>query len=648
MINSTKKKLKHESLIAGALLKFESVDILDIEMLCIFLEEAGFSLPAEFDYKFPHIDGYINCEDSGKIYFRRGLDIEGQIKGTSGTMRELFESVAGRELTEFFRTFDIKRFEEGKNRKLEEEKQLILNSGSVLLISDKLEDYTRFRRYGFKNVDYFSSVVRAEIYFTEKPQELEKYQIIAVGSHLAIDHFRNLRLSNKIRELKTKKRILEVDFSGHVFDNRELYFVTLYNYRSWRSYYMSESKLTDAMNDIIMGAIVNEVPDSIRLDAPFVPADIDKGIVRMMPFPKKKKDLKILLLSHTKDRELQSKLENSLGVNITIKEEDNYAFEDIVWDLGEYDIIIGSDLYSGRIPLVYTECSTQCKYTGRPLVTLVSYKDHAGEICSNDVVEDNYVKGSNISLQYSYGGYSLQEDTFYRTEYVAPRIVSIDIENDGFVQYDQKRQSDLESVLEVAVRLYNDKAGEMGNRLQDALGFKSPSEFYLYSRKLFEEEKSRREELLMPIRMIDDISGMIKDFLKYRKLSLIIDKIPDINIRESETGHRVEIVLKGKVLSSLTFSKGSEAVKNLRVFNIQMITKKGTLSAPVNVGVYPDVLKQLNVPRRPDEREWSVINAIYKKLQTDVLPIIESAKAKEEGQNSGKVIRIYRKDDKKA
>lgn len=641
------KILKYESIISAALLRFDKLDILDIELLCDLLVQAGFNVPIEFDYKFFGVGRYIRIDDSRIIRFRAGIDLNSRIPGTFNTIRDLFESVAGRSLTIFLNSLDVDSFRRQKERKVSEEKEAILDFAGVLLISDDFEDYIRFKKYGYKNVDYFPSVVRAEIYFAEKPKELEKYQVLVFGSQSTIDGYRNRRLTNLIRKLETQKRILSVDISNCAINGVETCYMSFSNYRSWQNYYVANQPLKSAMDNLILGAIANRIPEQIDLNVPFWPADIPEKIFPIKQFPKRKKDLRILFLgsfvNSAKEDIFTKKVMNSMGLNIALRNEDNFSNEDVMSSLGDYDIIVGNEQYFGKIPLLCENCSTLCGFTGRPLAVLLTYKDFE-TLIPQDIIDDEYVAGSSVALKYSFGGYKLESKTLHNLSFTVPVTMS----NAGgqFENDNKKDEVVLEAVIEVAMGIYASKAKDMGYALLDSEGLRSPNDFHLSFESAHAEEETHVDEELKPNRIIEGILTIMKDYLKYKKSSLIVGSPREVSISESDSGYRVDIVHEGITLCALTFSKNSDSIRNLVIFNIQINTKKGRLSEPMTVGVYHKSMTSSSVPRRPDDREWQTINGIYTKLKMDVLPLIDDVRAKE--QNGGKIIRFAKNDKMKA
>ena len=61
------------------------------------------------------------------------------------------------------------------DKEKEIEKVRFLNNANVLLISERQEEYDELVKYGFKNIDYFKSLVIADKYFKLHPERLYKY-----------------------------------------------------------------------------------------------------------------------------------------------------------------------------------------------------------------------------------------------------------------------------------------------------------------------------------------------------------------------------------------------------------------------------------------------------------------------------------------
>lgn len=634
MVSKNRKiVLDFQQIVAGALLKFRSIDILDLELIVAKLEESGFVVPEEFDYKLGNICEYIKHHDNGEICFRKRVDY------SNVEVMDLFKRIAGRSLLDFFAKVDAIAFKKEKGKLLAEEGNRLLNSGRVLLISDDLKDSERFREYGFRNVDHFTSVVRAELYFFKRPLELDNYQVIVLGRHLAIDNFRNRGLARKINALKNANRVLVTNFSAYELDDTNLYYVSASNYRSWQQWFFEEKRLDDAMRDIVVSAISVGATDSIECDIVFTPCRQDLGIIPKKELPKTVQDMSILYLTTIKDMSSARMIAKNLGLRVTFVEEDNFAFDQVVDRLSDFDMIIGSEDYSKSLSMSSVECSTQCKYTGKPMVLLATYKNRYHLEGPKNDFADTVIYGKQISLDYTFGNYSLQPEEIRSIEFGVPKVS--DRNEDVASRYMREELGDIEAILSACVNLYNEKAQILGNGSLDVGNLKSASEYQSLLTETFVAEEARIDVAFAPIKKIDEIMTMIKDYCAYRSKGLVPKSLAGLKISETESGYMVEVRLQGQALSAFTFSKNGSSVENVRVFNIRFRTKQGRLSDPMNVGVYPCNCSLPGLPRQPKEREWDVINGIYKKLLTSVAPLLDGAREKEA---KGKSFTIQKKN----
>src|SRR5699024_756738 len=114
---------------------------------------------------------------------------------------------------------DIEKYKIEKEKTLKDNKEKVLNEANVLLISDIQDDYDELVKYGFKNVDYFKSIIRADSYFAEHPEELEKYHIILKGNqnvqHCCFEG--DDELDRTINRLRDKKHILKSSLHRYDF-----------------------------------------------------------------------------------------------------------------------------------------------------------------------------------------------------------------------------------------------------------------------------------------------------------------------------------------------------------------------------------------------------------------------------------------------
>ena len=137
-----------------------------------------------------------------------------------------------------------------------------------------------------------------------------------------------------------------------------------------------------------------------------------------------------------------------------------------------------------------------------------------------------------------------------------------------------------------------------------------------------DKETERKRIALAPIEAFDSIKGTIAHYLKLKKEGVITKKPVDINIIESKDGIRLENIYQNNIMCVLTYRKSNEK-GNLRVFEIQTLSKKGKLSNSQTVGLYTQKYENLEfIPNKPDEKQYKALESIRKKINTSICPLI--------------------------
>ncbi len=180
-------------------------------------------------------------------------------------------------------------------------------------------------------------------------------------------------------------------------------------------------------------------------------------------------------------------------------------------------------------------------------------------------------------------------------------------------------------IIGASVNAYNDALLQMNRPSISDLDIKSAEEFDKEYEVIDKKEEERKEAALAPIKSFDSIIYAVSDYLDYRKKGLISQLPEGLKITEGKNGIRVENIYQGRTICAITFPKKYKQ-KNLRIFKIQTLSKKGTLSAPETIGLYTRKYENLeSVPNRPDERQTNALVSIDKKINVSLCPLNDEA-----------------------
>lgn len=613
-----KDKISYEQLYAGALLKFDNIDNVDLSLLVKDFEEKTNKNISGLWEIVKNIGKYSKCAKNGTISLRDEYTLDYFIEEEGCTLREKLIKVCGDVVKNYFDNIDIENYKQTKEELLKESKDKTINNANILLISDIQEDYDALIEYGFKNIDYFKSIVRADEYFAKHPEQLEKYHIILKGNQnvqrCCLDG--DVPLDRKIREQRDKKNIFEPSLNSYKYRDHTEYVSYLcdnYNRRSWDAHELSYSALFDRL---IENILINNTLEKIDIKTQKFMEYVDYENPNKLPLPSKKSDLKILYLDSIRISQYAERIAQELGLNITFKEDDNCGLgRHIKTNLGNYDIIIASKLYSSNLLWMNCESTEQCKDTGRQLTLLATYDDHNIWGIDKDL-------GDKLELGYSYGGNLAPNAKIYDKEFrVLRQLIDVEGKEEYWVKYDQSDYTDMKAILESSVSLYNDVLKQKNNIGLIDIDFKSVDDFENEYVLADEEKTKKREAELAPIRAFDNIRYSVLSYLNNVRKGFINEIPQGLRITEGEDGIEVENIYEGRTLCTIVFPKEYKK-DNLRIFDIQTISKKGNLSNPQTIGLYTSEYKNLeNLPNRPDEKQSNALASIEKKVKVSLIPL---------------------------
>ncbi len=644
--NKKNKKIDCDQIIAGALLKFESLDNVDISLLIIDLEKKlNIEVMGFWSYSPNHLGKYIETLANGTIKLKDGISLDYFIEGENCTLRQKLLEVAGNKVANYFSSLDIEKYKTEKEKTLKANKEKALNEANILLISDIQDDYDELIKYGFKNVDYFKSIIRADSYFAKHPEELEKYHIVLKGNqnvqHCCFEG--DVELDRTIDRLRDDKHILKSSLYRYDYpDHIELvsYLSDRNNHRSWDTKELTYQGIFDR---IVENILINQTLEKVDSKGKnFVPIQ-DYINPNRLPLPTKKSDLKILYLDSIRVSKYADRIASELGLYVDFKEDGNCSLGRYVKNnLGKYDIIIVQRMHSGNLLSMNHESTEQCKDTGKELTLFVAQDDLPWGV-DRDLA-------NGIKLGYVFGGNYAPDFEYHSKEIrILRQPIEVESKDEYWTKYDQSQYSQMKGIIEASVNFYNQALLQRCKPTISDLDFKTAEELDQDYINAYENKQAIREAELAPIRLFDNIRYSITSYLNYRKSGLI-NQIPEgLKITEGKDGIRVENVYQGKTSCAIVFPKGYKR-NNLRIFEIQTLSKKGTLSAPQTIGVYTSEYENLeSIPNRPDEKQKSALISIEKKINVALKPLNEEAwkKQLEQEAQESKTLNLKRNNKKR-
>ncbi len=646
----SKQIIDYEQVIAGALLKFKSIDAIDFSLLIEdFQEKTNIDVTGLW-YNLNNIGKYIK-EEKNIITLKEGISLDYFIEEENCTLREKLLMVAGNIVNNYFKDVNVESYQQKKEEKLKENKDRILKSANILLISEIEENYDELVKYGFQKVDYFKSLIRADKYFAKYPERLNKYHIILQGhSNIHTNGFDvKFELENKIITLKNTKHILETPLYKYNYSDHTEFVAYLRDDKNWKNWNIEESSYTAIFDRIIENTLINHTLDKAQI-LEKLPEYSDYINPNRLPLPTTKSKLKILFLDEINlyDRNIKDLgLDVALGLDVTFNEDFNHSLKYVISHLGDYDIIIASSWHSFNLVSVDIESTEQCKDTGRDLTLLVSYKDSS--ICQYG--EDDEVDyagiGSKINLDYKFAGNFAPDIKCHKKEFrVLRKSLEFLHEHKESNKYYDNKIAVITGILGASVNIYNDALLQNNKPPIKDLDIKTAEEFDADYEIVDKQEEERKNSILAPIRTFDSIRYAVSSYLNYRRKGIITQTPEGLKITQGKNKIKVENIYQGKTLCTITFSKNYKQ-ENFKIFEIQTVSKKGTLSSPQIIGLYTKKYEKLeNVPSRPNERQLNALSSIAKKINVSLLPLTNKAWEKNLELEKKKLLILERKPKK--
>lgn len=597
------KRINLEQLMAGALLKFDKVDALDRTLLVQdFEEKTGIRVWYGDSYK--EIYKYIEIKE-GSTYLRGEITLNSRLMGESTTLRKKLVNVAGDDVNNYFKKFNLEKFYKQKKKRFDAKKRVLQKQANILLVSSCEEDYEALKNYGFENISYFRSIKRADEYFKEHEEEIENYDIYLKGNHSVFhEHHEYSRTALNNKNL--------VDFWHHTYDGNEVWPCSFHDYKLGTSYRLEKISHERLLDNIVINCITNHYLDEPKKRLAFEPIK-DYINPNKLELLKRKSDLKILFLGRGNELVYHG-LSEELGLNVTYAEDMNSALYDHVEKrLGEFDIILASRTYSSRLLGMNDESTEQCKDTGRRFTTLVVYDDFEKNITGQGDWRQPAYYGTEIKLEYSFGGELSEGLKQGYKEYNAIICPAGDMKSHLTLRTLAK------NVIEEAVNIYSDTLKQLGEAGIENLNFNSAGDYDKEYQETVENEEKERQKYLNPILEYNGLVSRISQYLDYRKEGYIKEPLEGLRVELVDNSVHIENISQDRILCAMTIPL-SYVETDLRVFSVQTLNKKGVLGKPEIVGLYTKRHEQFSVPKRPDEKQMSVIKAIENKVKTVIVP----------------------------
>lgn len=473
----------------------------------------------------------------------------------------------------------------------------LLENLNVLLISNNEHDFEDLKKCGFKNIIYFKSIMVADKYFKEHPEDFDLFNLI----------------------IKGKQKVQRVCFHGDTdldrkIDNKshQIGEIAIYYYDNYTDYslWFNYEKITSySMQGIIDSYMANLLKDQSLCESIIEQEKvvIKTPVIPEYDYPLKKGDLKILFL--VSGFVYANKIEKSaekLGVNVRFVPDNNNALGlEVIHNMGNYDIIIASKGYSGNLIEMNEELTEQGRLTGRKLGLVVTYE--------NDSIFDT---SSDDDFTFDYLGYEVK----YLSALGGVDAQNKDVSSDQYRVLHNEGYKPAMSIIEHAIDDYHKELKLInGIGLEDVNveEFTRYKEEYDEADKSYEQDKKDYKDITQ---LYDNIVKEAKKYLKNKRKGLIKTSLVELDIRESNDGIIINSLMGQRIICSLTVTKNEENPN--RIFYLQTIKENGTISAPTELSLHP-IEKKYDVSY-PNEKQIRALSGLWKKIERNLKPINDS------------------------
>lgn len=661
-----REEIEFRQFLAGALLVFDKLDYIDLSMLVDEFESQEntwvsgyFSIgalpePIKYNYFVEKKDRTIKFGSDDT--YHNDYNLETVIRGDGRCLKEVLEETAGERICHFFKNINKEEFEKRKQEQIAEYKARALEETNILLISGNELEYKKIKEYGFKNIDWFDSILNADKYFLEHPEELDKFHMILKGDYPRRSEWNFLKSKLRGRGNRFGKgTCLVSDFTVFV-DSKQHLHAYGYDEKGSRDLEIDVSSFDEYFDFLVGNLYINRLLERHNVPEQEFKQHEEYDNPDRLPLPTKKQDIKILYCPTIKATSANFNVCKALGLNVTIWADNNNTLDKILKEsLGEYDIIIVSDLYSRSLLSWNKECTAQCRTTGRDLAMLVTFKDSQSDIY-NEITHNYESFGTTLELRYNFGGRlapstktkyikfsSLTEDWEVTDEEIAERgFTQGTKENKKFIR--EKKSID-SGIIQAVTNLYNQALLNSKNQGILDLDLKSAEEIDKDYEMEKEKIKNKLKEEMAPIKAFDELILLVKKYLVYKDNGFLSKKPNGLIITEDDKVIRVSNVINNQVMCTIAFSQDyfkyyynvvytTTETEWLRIFDVQTLNKKGSLTSPQIVGVYTNKYEQVpDIPPRPDEKQANALYATLKKVQAVLIPILKEAEERPQKLN---------------
>lgn len=453
---------------------------------------------------------------------------------------------------------------------------------NILLLSDKEFEYKTLVDAGYKNVFWFKSTLRANEYFKGKEEELEKFDIILMGSSSVknIDNYKYQQLF--YGAINGEKRVPHMCFfSTRYEDDESKRFIV--SYPCLIGERILKKDFLRILND--------SIPEKLRDEKIEIPDIEEKDIV----LPRHREDIRILFMGSNENQDLVKKfLEDAGFTQCDYVKSNNFTLRDNVESLVNYDLVVCDSEFNGMLTLLGDEFQDYMKDKGKSIYLAV--------------------------YDFNYKGLNLNDNNVY-----VEALPTENPQNKEFVKFRslEVRENVIKDIMGIVINMYtsyNNNLGDGGYPDKEALDAK-------YNRQCDEFIKKNKivSENMDKVKYIRSmLEKYCRFYNKNQRFGQMLNIFNDLKIDILEDGVSVALLAGNKEEVRMTVSdKENKDEKDTCLhFYLEYLTGNGMCS-PVRRTCTSRYCVD-NKGDYPSDEEIKKIEKIYMSIKKELPPIVDT------------------------
>lgn len=327
---------------------------------------------------------------------------------------------------------------------------------------------------------------------------------------------------------------------------------------------------------------------------------------------KKLEDLRILLLVGSDNFSYFKEYFAKKGItHISLFQDSNSSYLcNALYQMGDVDIVIASDIFSYGLLSNYLEAKEQAKLCGRDTILLACYDDSS---IYNGITLDNSVKYRLID----------KEDVI-RNNYIFRMIYDDDSSLPVHRDYEYVVARIAETVIREYLNFINSKGASISCE-QFTTYQQLDNQCEEYIKNMLQEENRKAEEKQKEDLFYQKFDDLKSNLLRYLEVSRIpsIEKVEEVSIEEQSDYIRVCFLIKGTIRGALSIPTRKQ--ENGRIFTLELQGKNGRLQPAHSVCLRYNEEDGDPSYVSPSEKELQFFEGICKRVDTYINPAVERA-----------------------